>query len=260
MIYGIKLYLIAFKNALAERIAYRFDFILSTFIVLLFEFTMPLVIILIYRSGSSFPGWGMYEVLLIQAIFLTIKGISFTFFFGMVWNVLERVREGTFDLLLIKPSSALFMSIVTGIDIENLGKIIGGVGLLVFVQFHLNSPSIVQWTQFIFVVIAGVSVFFSFALILSGVLFKWVGNSRVWEILDSITMFGLYPRSIFSKGLQSLITNIIPVAMIGFFPASVLLEKARTGIISSAIACLILLMFSLFFWRKMLKRYSSAGG
>jgi len=40
----------------------------------------------------------------------------------MVWNVLERVQNGTFDLILIKPRSVLQLVIVTGFDSEDLGN------------------------------------------------------------------------------------------------------------------------------------------
>jgi hypothetical protein len=42
MIQQVKIYLIAFKNALASRMAYRVDLFLSTLIMLLFEMIIPL--------------------------------------------------------------------------------------------------------------------------------------------------------------------------------------------------------------------------
>jgi len=44
------------------------------------------------------------------------KGYFFPFLLCMVWNVLERVQNGTFDLILIKPRSVLQLVIVTGFD------------------------------------------------------------------------------------------------------------------------------------------------
>jgi ABC-2 type transport system permease protein len=257
---NLTVYRIAFQNALAERMAYRADFLLSVGIILLFEAIVPLVTLLIYRSGASFPGWTMYEALLIQAIFLLVKGLAFPFFFGLLGNMFERVREGTFDLLLIKPRMVLFMAIVTGIDLESFGKLFGGVGLLLILQPHLPTSSLVQWIQFGLLLLLGMSVICSFALILSATLFQWVGNGRVWEIFDCVTMFGLYPRSIFSKSLQWLLTAIIPIAMIGFFPAAALLDKPHTGMLLSAGICLLFLILSVKFWYWMLRHYTSAGG
>lgn len=253
-------YWVGFKNALAARMAYRGDFFISALIVMLFEFIIPLVTLLIYRSGASFPGWTMYEALLIQALFLIAKGVAFPFVFGLVGNMFMHVREGTFDLVLIKPRSALFLSIATAIDTEDLGKFFGGVGMFLVVIQHLPGIRLAQWLQCGLLFLLALSVIFSFALIMSGTLFVWVGNGRVWEIFDTITMFGLYPRSIFSKGLQTFLTAVIPIAMIGFFPASVLLDKPHEGILLSVVVCLAFLGLSVKFWYKMMSNYTSAGG
>ena len=118
-------YIQGVKTALATRMAYRGDFLMSMLIMMIVEFSGPVITLIIYGNGASFPGWSQYEVLLLQGIFLLSRGISFPFFMGIVWNTIQRVQEGTFDLLLIKPRSILLMSIVTAFDSEDLGKLIG---------------------------------------------------------------------------------------------------------------------------------------
>jgi ABC-2 type transport system permease protein len=180
--------------------------------------------------------------------------------FGLVGNMFMHVREGTFDLVLIKPRSALFLSIATAIDTEDLGKLLGGIGMFLVLIWHLPPIGFTQWLQCSVLFLLALSVIFSFALIMSGTLFVWVGNGRVWEIFETITMFGLYPRSIFSKGLQTFLTAVIPIAMIAFFPASILLGKPHEGVIISAVVCLVFLGLSVKFWHLMMSKYTSAGG
>ena len=246
--------------ALAGRMAYRGDFIISTTMMFIVEFIVPLVTYLVYKSGASFPGWSLYEVLLIQGVFLLAKGIASPTFFGMIFNTLGRVREGTFDLLLIKPRSTLFMLIVTAFDSEDLGKLAGGIILFTISLAHLPPPSWWQWLQFLLLLVLSLVVLFSFSLLMSGSVFKWVGNSRVYEIFDSVTSFGLYPISIFSKALQTIITWVIPITLIGSYPAAVLLGKPSGGVVGACVASIIFLSVSLSFWRFMLKSYTSAGG
>ena len=254
------IYGIGFKNALARRMAYRGDFFITSFIILISELILPMVTYLIYKTGSSFPGWTMEEVLLIQAVFLISKGIAFTTFFGMVYNVIRHTRMGTYDLLLLKPKSILFITIVTSIDIQNIGQILGGIFLFGFLISRLPIPGLIQWIQFFILLLFSLSVFFSFALIFSGLLFRWIGNSRVWEIFDTVTFFGRYPLSIFSAGFQMFLTAVIPIAVIAFFPAAVLLNKPHSGLVVSGFVCLGFLCLSLLFWHNMLKQYKSAGG
>lgn len=101
---------------------------------------------------------------------------------------------------------------------------------------------------------------FSFAVIMAASMFKWVGNSRIYEIFDSITSFGNYPRTIFSKSFQTIISYIIPVAIIAFYPASALLGKDISGIMPAVLVLALFLVLSILFWRLMLSKYTSAGG
>lgn len=255
-----RIYLQAAKTAVASRMAYRLDYFLSISIMLFFEMVGPMVTVLIYGAGVSFPGWNLYEALLIQAIFLLAKGIAFPFFFGMVWNTLRRVQEGTFDLLLIKPQPVLFMAIVTGFDAEDLGKLIGGTGLFVISITHLAPPSPLQWVSFVFIFCFSLIVMFAFAVLMAATGMIWIGNSRLYELFNTLTSFGIYPSSIFSKNIQVVISYIIPIGMIGSFPASVLLGRpAPEALIGIGISVLFLAL-SLLFWKIMMSRYTSAGG
>ncbi|HEY8391752.1 MAG TPA: ABC-2 family transporter protein [Capillibacterium sp.] len=257
---NLRIYLAGVKTALASRMAYRGDYFLSILIMLLVEMAAPLITILIYENGASFPGWSMYEALLIQGVFLLGKGIAYPFFFGIVWNTVERVRGGAFDLLMIKPKSALFMAIVTGFDAEDLGKLIGGATLFTLALRRLPPPGVGEWLQFLALFLITLLTLFAYGVTLAGIGIVWIGNIRVYDIFNSLTNFGLYPAAIFSKPVQTVITGIIPIAILGSVPASVLLGRPSPGTWRTVGVSLLFLAGSLLFWRAMLKKYTSAGG
>jgi ABC-2 type transport system permease protein len=257
---SIGTYFAILQTILAARMTYRADFFISAVMIVVGDLLVPLVTLMIYATGASFPGWSIYEVLLIQAIFMMAKGIAFPCFFGLVWNTLDRVREGTFDILLLKPRSALFMTMVTGFQTESIGRLFGGIVLFAISLIHLNAPDFIHWLQFLALFGTSLAVLFGFALFMSGIVFLWVGSSRVYEIFDAVSSFGLYPRSIFTKSFQSLVTFIIPVAMIGSMPAAVLLGRPTMDVGIAAGLCIVFCGFGLFFWHYMLGKYTSAGG
>lgn len=106
---------VVMRTKLAVQMAYRGHFVLSLILLVAGDLLVPLATLLVYRSGASFPGWTLHEALLIQGVFALAKGIAFPFFFGMISSTLVHVREGTFDLLLLRPRSALFMSMLAGL-------------------------------------------------------------------------------------------------------------------------------------------------
>jgi ABC-2 type transport system permease protein len=101
---------------------------------------------------------------------------------------------------------------------------------------------------------------FAFGLFMSGLGIVWIGNYRIYEIFISVMDFGLYPRSIFTKVFQSIITWVIPVSLLGSFPASALLGKQMTGVFGAVLCSIAFLLFGLWFFHRMVRNYTSAGG
>lgn len=260
MIRGFRIYIMALKNSFAARMAYRADFIFCCIMSFVSDMLIPLITVLIYGIGSWFPGWSLYEALLLQGVFMLSNGVARLTFFGIVGSTLGHVREGTYDLLLIKPRSTLFLSIANGFDPDNIGTVFAAVYIIRVSLDKLAWPGTAAWFKFLTLFFLSLTVLFSFSLFMAGSMFKWVGNSRIYEIFDSVSSFGNYPRTIFSKSFQTLISYVMPIAMIGFFPASALLGKAIDGALPAALVCFIFLALGLSFWRFMLSKYTSAGG
>lgn len=256
----IRIYLHGMKTSLASRMAYRGDFFMSIIIMMVVELFGPLVTILIYNNGASFPGWEKHEVLLLQGVFLLSRGIAFPFFMGMVWNTISRVWEGTYDLLLIKPRSILQMSIITAFDSEDLGKLIGGTLLFLYAIRSVPMLSAVNWLSFLLLFLFSLVTMFAFGLFMAGLGIVWIGNYRIYEIFMTTMEFGLYPRSIFTKMFQTIITWVIPISLLGSFPASALLGKQMTGVLGAMLCSVLFLLAGLWFHRRMVRNYTSAGG
>lgn len=248
------------KVKLAEMMAYRSHFMLSVLLLIVGDLVVPLVTLLVYRSGASFPGWTLYEALLVQAVFVLAKGIAFPFFFGMVGTTLSQVREGTFDLLLLRPRPVMFMSMLTGFDLDDFGRLVSGSVLFGYALHGIVMPSETAWVQFGLLFIASIATLFAVSLFLSGILFRWVGSSRVFDIFDAVSGFGMYPGTIFSKALQNVLTYILPIGLIAFVPASALLGREGWGSLWALASAAVLLLLGIVYWNRMLRSYTSAGG
>ena len=248
------------RTKIAEQMAYRSHFFLSIILLVAGDLLVPMITLLVYQSGASFPGWSLHEAMLIQGVFGIAKGIAFPLFFGMVGSTLSMVREGTFDLLLLKPRPVLFMTMLNGLDPEDFGRLISGGVLFGYALSGLPAPTTIGWIQFGGLFLASLMVLCAFSLLLSGLLFRWVGSSRVYDIFDSVTSFGLYPGTIYAKSFQQLLTYVIPVGIIAFVPASALLGQAGWDTVGAAAAAVLFLGAGILYWHRMLRGYTSAGG
>ena len=257
----LRTYGVIIKNTLASRMAYRFDFFTGVFVSLLGEMLLPVVTLVIYSTGASYPGWSIHEVLLIQSVFIMSTAVANMLFFGVVVLVMEHIREGTFDLFLIKPAPVTLLVLGLSFSFEHVFVLSGGLALFIYALSVLPAPSLLAWTQFILVFVLAVAVLLGFVFLLAATLFKWVGNSRLFEVFESITQFGRYPVSIYSKSFRALITYVIPIALLGTIPATVLLQPdGLRNLLMAAAAAVIFLSIGFAVWRLMLKSYTSTGG
>jgi len=241
-------------------LAYRGDFLLNASIRLAQDVLLPLVTVIVYAAGLSFPGWNFYEALLIQAVFMMCVGVSQTSFFGLTGTVMWMVREGTFDLVLIKPRSVMLTSVSMSFNVSNINTFIAGAAFFAFSLAHMPAPSLINIVTFMLLFAAGVSALLGCCLFMAATAFKWVGNGRIFEIFDSVTAFGRYPVTIYPKWLRTTALYAIPVAVTGFVPAAALLGKTEAGHYFAVLTCAAFLAAGMAVYRLAVRNYSSAGG
>lgn len=260
----MKKYLSIYKEAIrisfSSATAYRMNFILNIFITLVSNIVLPLITVMIYGAGASFKDWNMYEVLLIQSIFTMSNGFSNVFFNGIVWRTMEEVRAGTLEVTLIKPINCMFYLIASTFSMDGIGVIIGG-GVIFFISIaHIGQISALMWIEFFVFFIMGLFVMMGIQLLMAATSFKWVANSRIPEMYNSFVRFGYYPQNIFSRTIVLITSYVIPVAMIGFFPASALLGLTEKNMFFSIIPCILFMIIGMYIYQYMVRQYEGVGG
>lgn len=255
-----KIYKEGIKISFASAATYRLNFILDISILLISNLLFPLVTILIYNSGSSYPGWSFYEVLLIQSIFIISTGFADMLFNGILWATMQRIVDGTFELVLIKPVDCTFLLLASNFQINSIALVIGGLTLLIIAIVQLGGVTILSLLTSLLFFIGGLTVMLGFAFMMAATSFKWVANSRIPEMFSSVQQFGNYPQSIFPKVVVGIISFIIPVSMIGFFPASALLGEISGYMFLALIPCVLFGLLGIFIFKHMVHLYEGVGG
>lgn len=240
--------------------AYRGDFFFTVIISMLNNLLVPLLTVLIYTGGASIPGWTFHEALLIQAVFMLCTGVCAPLFFSMVWMTMDKVREGAYDLVMLRPGSILLQTVAASFDIQSLGQLIGGLAMFIYALSNLGAPGLMGWLRFALLFLMGCAMVFGCILLMTATTFKWVGNSRIFEIFDAATMFGRYPIDIFTGPLRGVITYIFPVAMLGFFPAAAILGRTGPEMLIACVPCVLFVCLGILIFRRMVYAYQSAGG
>lgn len=256
----LQVYKECIKVAFAVASTYRMNFFLNSVIMLLGDILFPLVTLLIYGAGAGFSGWTVYEVLLIQSVFTMSMAVADMSFHGILWATMGAVREGNFEMVLLMPVDTMFLLMARTFSIDAIGLFLGGGVIFVIALTHIAVPSLIMWLQFIAMFMIGLMVMLGIALIMAATSFKWVGNSRIPEIFDSLRNFGKYPQSIFPKTVLFISAFIIPVAMIGFFPAAALMGRGSYTMLIAVIPCVLFMLLGIKLYRSMVRLYQGVGG
>jgi len=179
------------------------------------------------------------------------------------WTILstmQYIREGSFEVVLPRPLNPLFFLIATNFDTGSFGLLIGGGAMFGIAIAHTGVASLAAVAQFFLLLTAGFAVMTGFHMIMAAASFKWVGNSRLPDILDSILSFGKYPVSIFPQAIKTLASFIIQVGMIGFYPASALLGQLNPAVLIAVIPCVLFMFFGIWLYHYMVRLYEGVGG
>ncbi len=257
---SIKVHVAGIKTALSSRLAYRFDLIISMITMSITEITPAVMTLLIYNNSNGFPGWTCEQVLLLQGTFMLAKGIAFPLFFGLVWKTIISVRDGTFDLFLLKPRSVLHMIIVHSFDTEDIGKFFVGAIVFGYAAAHVQVVSYLRWVEFSMLFLVALGVLFACAMIMSGIAIRFVKSWRLYEIMGSIWDLGMYPSAIKYPAVNFFITFAVPVLAIAYIPSSVLLDVGVPHWQYTLFGSAVFITLAYGFWQWCLKSYTSAGG
>ena len=220
----------------------------------------------VVEQFGEINGWDYGQLAFLYGISVISHALSMIFFV-QGWFMGFFVIEGEFDRFLTRPLSVLYQFFFTNINVFGLTDLVPGI--LVFI-YGCNK------TDFSFTAanILGIIVMLIGAVLIRGGIYILLGSTSLWtksandfgqytqEIFDKTTM---YPLSMYPEGLQLILTFIIPIGWVSFYPASGLLgietafSAGGLGVWITLFAGIAVMLVAGAVFRIGMKRYESAG-
>ncbi|MBO5509291.1 MAG: ABC-2 family transporter protein [Lachnospiraceae bacterium] len=215
---------------------------------------------------GSINGWNYGQLAFLYGLSVLSHALSMIFFVNG-WFMGWWVISGDFDRILTRPMSVVYQFFFTNINVMGLTDLVPGIIVFAYgchkVSFH--------WTFYnaflILVMLIG-------ATLIRGGIYIMLGSTTFWskstvdfgmftqEIFDKTTM---YPISMYPEGFQFVLTYLIPIGWVSFYPASSLLG-IENGCANSTMAVWITLLVGIvtisiaaMIFKLGLKQYESAG-
>lgn len=262
----LRLYIRLVGISMQARLQYRADFIMGAIsVILLNVMNLALIGIIVYRF-ETLNGWNMWQLFFLYCLWL-LGHCFFSLLFWHFGDLEEDLIRGTFDQFLLRPASVFIQYV--GREVQYIGfadMLLAIVGLgLAYVKLDLHWGWM-TWLFALLVVISGTVIETTLILMTACISF-WTGRSSV--AMDMIFEFNYlvqhYPIDIFGNWLRVVVTGLIPVAFMNYYPSLILLGKIDQVSVSwlgylSPVVALLLTGLTSIVWRSAMGRYSSSGG
>jgi ABC-2 type transport system permease protein len=249
-----------YRTSIQTDMEYRADFYTRIGASILGLLTNLGAFSIAYNYTKTLGGWTLPQALVLLAVYYLMDGLIEMFIAPNMRKVMEQVRQGTLDFVLLKPASAQFMASFRTINIWRIVNVTVGILLSVYTITRLGlGVGALEAVKFGFTLIAAVSVVYSFWLCLVTLTFWFVKIENIEQIMWQAMEAGRYPINIYPLWLKNTLTYLIPVAFIITVPAEALagrLSIAYLGVTACVAAAMLFLSSA--FWRFGLRHYTGA--
>ncbi|MFH0878424.1 MAG: ABC-2 family transporter protein [Lentisphaerota bacterium] len=171
-------------------------------------------------SFQPIGGWTFAQVCFLYGLGMLSHGLMVLLFI-QTWSIDQFVVQGDFDRLLLRPLDVFFQFCVARINFIGLTDLIPGIAIFAYGCRQVHFAWTLSSTAQMALVVAG-------AVLIRAALYTACGSIAFWTkrsgplvglnlaLLERTT---LYPLTIYPHALQVMLTFLIPVGFISFYPA-----------------------------------------
>lgn len=214
----------------------------------------------IFSKTDNLAGWSPAELLVIVGIYSLVSGLTQLIVRPSLTRFMEDVRLGTLDFTLTKPVDAQLLVSMRQIEVWKLIDVAVGLLVLAVAMVQLGANiGVTEAAAFLIALIAGISVIYSFLMILATFAFWFVRLDNILQIFQSMYEAGRWPIGIYPPWLRTILTFLVPVGFAITVPAEGLVGRMTPTTLLATIAFAVVLpLVARWFWRIGIRHYSGA--
>tara|TARA_Y100001968_G_C19326590_1_gene702077 strand:- start:164 stop:856 length:693 start_codon:yes stop_codon:yes gene_type:complete len=218
------------------------------------------ILSLFFNHGNQIANWTWEEALIVQGLYTLLDGVTNTWLRPNLTEIVNYVREGTLDFVLLKPIDSQFWVSLRTLSPAGLPEIILGITIVIWSATKAGAIiSIKTFMGSFTLLICGIVILYSLWFLIAATSIWFVKTWNATEVLRAILSAGRFPVSAYPLTLRIIFTLIIPIAFLTTVPAQLILNKIQTPFIFFGIILAIAFYSaSRMFWKFALRYYTSA--
>jgi len=245
---------------------YRLDFLLDAVMGVFWTASALVPLLVLFSQRKNVAGWTWPEALLVVSWFTLLKGVLDGAIQPSLANVVEHIRKGTLDFILLKPVDAQFMVSTSRFEPWKATDVVGGLGLLAFALQRIKSsgghlPGPGDAGTAALLLVGAVVILYSIWILVVALAFYVVKVDNLSYLFSSIYDAARWPSSVFRGVVAFVFTFLIPLTVMTTYPALALLGRLEPW--KGAAAVLGAFAFAFVarrVWLTAIGKYTSAGG
>jgi ABC-2 type transport system permease protein len=243
---------------------YRWDFLVDAVISVFWAGTAVAPLFVVYGDAArpGIPGWSFGETLVVTGWFVLLQGVLEGAINPGLQAVIDHIRKGTLDFVLLKPADAQFLVSTSRFHVWRVFALVNAGLIFTFAFSRLERlPTLLGVGTSLVLLVMAVLLLYSLWILIVSAAFFVVKVDNLTYLFSSIFDAARWPTAVFRGGLRWFFTFVIPLAVMTTYPAEALLGRFELQTLAGAVlGALSFAGLARLAWKRSLGHYTSAGG
>jgi ABC-2 type transport system permease protein len=251
---------VQFRMSALLALQYRYDFLVDGAINAFWAFTSLAPLLIVFQRRENVAGWTFGEALVVIGWFTLLEGVMEGSINPSLSTVVEHIRKGTLDFVLLKPADAQFLVSTSRFEPWRATNALAALGIFLY-AFHIlgHGPSPGAMAGALVLLVAALSLLYSLWILTVSAAFYVVKMDNLQYLFTSIFDAARWPATVFRGWLKVFFTFIIPIALMTTFPAEAMLgRRSGVGLLVPVACAVAFAALARLVWSRSISRYTSA--
>jgi ABC-2 type transport system permease protein len=250
------------RASLLLALQYRADFLLDGFVEIFWMVPAIVPLAVVYRVRPSVGDWTFGEALVVVGWFTFLQGVLEGVINPSLVTVVEHIRKGTLDFVLLKPADAQFLVSTARFQPWQSVNVFTAVGIFVWAFAVLGrAPAPADVAVAAVAMVAAVVALYSVWILTVSAAFYVVRIDNLTQLFNAVFDAARWPVSVFPRVVRLVFTFVLPLALMTTYPARALLGTLPATTLAGALGGAgLAFAVARVVWKASIARYTSAGG
>jgi ABC-2 type transport system permease protein len=232
----LRLLAVQLRASTALALQYRLEFVGQGLLALLWAAWSLVPLLVVFGERRQVAGWSFEEALVVIGWFTLMKGVLEGAVNPSLASVVEHIRKGTLDFVLLKPADAQFLVSTARFMPWRVVDVLAGLGVFAVAFLRMGrAPTPGAVAAALLLLSCATLVLYSLWILVISAAFHVVKVDNLSYLFSSIFDAARWPVTVFGGLLRAIFTFVVPLALMTTYPALALLGKLDALVAAQAL-------------------------